>query len=72
MINRRPLGTGPVPAGNPGLPPRTDAASRAGLAAERLPTIPAAAEPPALAIENEVVEARSPGRRPLGPGGARV
>ncbi|MFF9691023.1 hypothetical protein [Streptomyces sp. NPDC014623] len=39
---RRPLGTGPAPADNPGLSPGPDGAPRAGLAAERLPTVPVA------------------------------
>lgn len=59
-IHRRPLGTGPVPADNPGLPTGPDVSPRAGLAAERLPTIPAA--------DDEVVLARPAGRRALGTG----
>ncbi len=61
---RRPLGTGPQAAEEQS--PIGDQRERGRTAAER-----AAVEPPALAVENEVVEARPPGRRPLGTGGAR-
>nr|WP_203631575.1 hypothetical protein [Streptomyces halstedii] len=57
------MGTGPAPASadNPGLSPgEAGAPPRAGLAAQRLPTIPAAAD--------EVVLARPAGRRALGTG----
>ncbi len=59
MTDRRPLGTGPVPA-DASHTQDTDPAPRAQLAAERLPTVPAAAEP----------ELRQAGRRVLGAGPA--
>ncbi|MFD4666595.1 hypothetical protein [Streptomyces halstedii] len=61
--HRRPLGTGPAPASadNPGLSPgEIGAPPRAGLAAERLPTIPTA--------DDEPVPVRPAGRRVLGAG----
>ncbi|NED05767.1 hypothetical protein G3I55_29420, partial [Streptomyces sp. SID6648] len=53
---RRPLGTGPRPAEEQS--PIGDYRERARTAAER-----AAVEPPALAVEDEVVQARPSGRR---------
>ena len=64
MNSRRPLGTGPRPAEEQS--PIGDYRVRGRTAAER-----AAVEPPALAVEVEVVEARPPSRRTLGTGGAR-
>lgn len=59
--HRRPLGTGPASADNPGLSPgEIGAPPRAGLAAERLPTIPTA--------DDEPVPVRPAGRRVLGAG----
>lgn len=60
-ITRRPLGTGPRPAEEQS--PIDDCRERGRTAAER-----AAVEPPALAAEDEVVQARTPGRRRLGTG----
>jgi len=58
---RRPLGTGPRPTEEQS--PIGDCRERGRTAAER-----AAVEPPALAVEDEVVQARPPGRRRLGTG----
>ncbi|WP_326701902.1 hypothetical protein OG909_32890 (plasmid) [Streptomyces sp. NBC_01754] len=62
--HRRPLGTGPAPASasvdNPGVSPgEAGTPTRASLAAERLPTVPA---------EDQLVPARPAGRRVLGAG----
>ncbi|WP_454325518.1 hypothetical protein [Streptomyces ambofaciens] len=45
MTDRRPLGTGPAPADTGVLPGPHVVQLRAQLAAERLPTVSAAAEP---------------------------
>ncbi|MFF9691265.1 hypothetical protein [Streptomyces sp. NPDC014623] len=58
--HRHPLGAGPDPADNPELSPGPDTAPRAGLAAQHLPSAPAA--------DDEVVLARPTGRRVLGTG----
>ncbi|MFH9090929.1 hypothetical protein [Streptomyces sp. NPDC017673] len=45
MTDRRPLGTGPATAEPSRTPDADPPAPRAQLAAERLPSVPAAAEP---------------------------
>src|SRR5690606_22414190 len=56
-----PVGTGPRPTEEQS--PIGDCRERGRTAAER-----AAVEPPALAVEDEVAQARPPGRRQLGTG----
>jgi len=65
VSTRRPLGTGPRPDAELGQSPIGDW-PRGRTAAER-----ATAEPPARIVEDQAVETRLPGRRPLGTEGAR-
>ncbi|GAA2244600.1 hypothetical protein [Streptomyces indiaensis] len=61
MNSRRPLGTGPRPAEEQS--PIGDCRERGRTAAEQV-----AVKPLALAVEDEGVQARPPGRRPSGKG----